>query len=355
MATAGTRGAGSTRSTGTTRRRFISTLAAAAAAVPVAAACGGAAGSARRTSTLRYQGWTGQVTLPELAADLGHLGDVRLQWIGNTISGPQDVQSAATGQVDFGGAFNGAVVKLREAGAPITAVIGYYGTDELSYNGFFVLADSRIRSPRDLIGKKVGMNTLGGHSQAVQDLYLRRNGLSGGDIAKVEALAVPPVTMEQSLRQGRLDVAALNGIFRDKAIASGGVRTLFKDLDFLGEFTAGSYVFRDDFVERNPDTVRAFTAGVARTIEWSRERPRAEVIDRMTKILRSRGRNENADALRYWKSWGVAGAGGVMTDREFGTWRAWLEDVGQIPKGEVKAADLYTNEFNPYASGRGGR
>ncbi|MFI0480204.1 ABC transporter substrate-binding protein [Actinomadura sp. 9N215] len=344
-----------TAGTGTTRRRLISTLAVAAAAVPLTAACGGAAGSARRTSTLRYQGWTGQVTLPELAADLGHLGDVRLKWIGNTISGPQDVQSAATGQVDFGGAFNGAVVKLQEAGAPITSVIGYYGSDAGSYTGFFVLDDSPIRSPRDLVGKKVGMNTLGGHSQAVQDLYLRRNGLSSADIGKVESLAVPPVTMEQSLRQGRLDVAALSGIFRDKAIEAGGVRTLFKDLDFLGEFTAGSYVFRDDFVERNPGTVRAFTAGIARTIEWSRTRPRAEVVDRMTKILRSRGRNENDAALRYWKSWGVAGAGGVMTDREFDTWRAWLEDVGQIPKGRVKAADLYTNEFNPYAGGGSGR
>ncbi|GAA4228022.1 ABC transporter substrate-binding protein [Actinomadura meridiana] len=340
-----------TRSAGTTRRGFISSLAVVSAAGPLAAACGGAAGSVRKTSTLRYQGWTGQVTLPELAADLGYLGEVKLEWVGNTISGPQDVQSAATGQVDFGGAFNGAVVKLQEAGAPITSVIGYYGSDKQTYTGFFVLDDSPIRTPRDLIGKKVGMNTLGGHSQAVQDLHLRRNGLASGDIGKVESLAVPPVTMEQSLRQGRLDVAALSGIFRDKAIATGGVRTLFKDIDFLGEFTAGSYVFRDDFVKRNPDTVRAFTAGVAKTIEWSRQRPRAEVVARMTAVLRRRGRNENADALQYWRSWGVASKGGVMGDREFDTWRAWLEDVGQIRKGRVKARDLYTNKFNPYAGG----
>ncbi|TYB46648.1 ABC transporter substrate-binding protein [Actinomadura chibensis] len=340
---------------GLTRRRLISALTIAAAAGPAAAACGTAAGGARRTATLRYQGWTGQVILPELAADLGHLGDVRLKWVGNTISGPQDVQSAATGQVDFGGAFNGAIVKLQEAGAPITSVIGYYGTDDRYYNGFFVLDDSPIKSPRDLIGKKIGMNTLGGHSQAVLDLYLRRNGLSSADIAKVEPLAVPPVTTEESLRRGQIDVAALSGIFQDKAVAAGGIRPLFKDHDFLGSFTAGSYVFRDDFIKRNPDTVRAFTAGVARTIEWSRGRPRAEVVARLTKILQARGRNENADALKYWKSWGVAEKGGVLTDREFDTWRTWLEDVGQIPKGRVKTADLYTNRFNPYRQGGSGR
>ncbi|WP_433467469.1 ABC transporter substrate-binding protein [Spirillospora sp. CA-128828] len=339
--------------TGTTRRRFITTLAVAATAVPVTAACGSAAGSAGHTRTLRYQGWTGQVTLPELAADLGYLGDVRLKWIGNTISGPQDVQSAATGQVDFGGAFNGAVIKLQAAGAPITSVIGYYGTDKKYYNGFFVLNGSPIKGPRDLIGKKIGMNTLGGHSQAVLDLYLRRNGLSTADIEKVEALAVPPVTTEQSLRQGQIDVAALSGIFQDKAIAAGGIRPVFKDYDFLGAFTAGSYVFRDDFIKRNPGTVRAFTAGIAKTIEWTRTTPRAEVVARMTKILKARGRNENADALQYWKSAGVAEKGGVLTDREFDTWRTWLEQVGQIPKGKVKVSDLYTNEYNPYASGGG--
>ncbi|MER7542407.1 ABC transporter substrate-binding protein [Spirillospora sp. NPDC127506] len=339
-----------------TRRRFLAAAAVSAAAVPLAAACGRAAGGgAERTGTLRYQGWTGQVTLPELAEDLGYLGGVRLEWVGNTASGPQDVQSAATGQVAFGGAFNGASVKLQESGAPLTSVIGYYGTDAKNYTGFFVLEGSPIRGPRDLVGKKIGMNTLGGHSQAVLDLYLRRNGLSAGDVAKVEALAVPPVSLEQSLRQGQIDVAALTGIFQDKAIAAGGVRRVFRDYDFLGAFTAGSYVFRDDFIERNPDTVRAFTAGVAKAIEWSRTAPREEVVARQMKILAARGRNESPDALKYWKSWGVAGRGGLMTDREFATWSGWLKDAGQIREVKVRPRDLYTNEFNPYANGGGPR
>ena len=85
--------------------------------------------------------------LPELAEDLGYLGDVKLNWVGNTISGPQDIQSAATGQTDFGGAFAGAVVKLIEAGAPVKAVINYYGEDEKTFNGFYVKEDSPIRTP----------------------------------------------------------------------------------------------------------------------------------------------------------------------------------------------------------------
>ncbi|MFD0689288.1 ABC transporter substrate-binding protein [Actinomadura fibrosa] len=332
-----------------TVRRCAAALAGVALAGTAAAGCGSAAGGSGRTTTLRYQGSAGQVTPPELAQDLGYLGEVKLKWVGNTISGPQDIQSAATGQTDFGGAFNGAVIKLQAAGAPLTSVIGYYGSDKDSYNGFYVPKDSPIKGPRDLIGKKIGMNTLGAHSEAVLDIYLQRGGLSPAEVKKAEPLVVPPVNTEQSLRQGQIDVGVLGGIFREKAEAAGGVRKVFSDYDLLGAFTGGTYVFRDDFVKRNPDTVKAFTAGVAKAIEWARTTPRDQVIARFTKIVQARGRNESPDALKYFKSYGVAGRGGVIAEKEFTTWITWLEQQGQIPKGKVKVGDLYTNRFNPYA------
>src|SRR5256885_969332 len=98
------------------------------------AGCGAAseASPGKEVTELRYQGAVGTVIPPELAADLGYLGSVKLKWIGNTISGPQDIQAATTGDTDFGGAFNGAIIKLKAANAPIKAVIGYYGVDEQS-------------------------------------------------------------------------------------------------------------------------------------------------------------------------------------------------------------------------------
>ena len=64
---------------------FRRTLAALAALLTLGAAtaCGGDAEASGQTRQLRYQGSVGQVTLPELAADLGYLGDVKLNWIGN--------------------------------------------------------------------------------------------------------------------------------------------------------------------------------------------------------------------------------------------------------------------------------
>jgi ABC-type nitrate/sulfonate/bicarbonate transport system substrate-binding protein len=329
----------------TNRRRFLGlTLAGLASA---AVGCG--TGGGRNTSTLRYQGWTGQVIPPELAADLGYLEGLKLEWVGNTISGPQDIQSAATGQVDFGGAFNGAVVKLAAAHAPITAVIGYYGKDAAEWTGYFVLENSPIRSARDLIGQKVGMNTLGAHSEAMLDIYLQRNGLSKDEIGKVEPIVVPPVNTEQSLRQRQIEVAALDDVLREKALARGGVRTLFSDYELLGAFTAGTYVLKNSFIDRNPDTVRTFVSGVGKAIEWSKTTPREEVIERFTKIVTDRKRNEDTESLRYWKSYGVAGPGGLIKDQELQIWIDWLGDRGDIPRGSVKPGGLYTNQFNPYA------
>jgi ABC-type nitrate/sulfonate/bicarbonate transport system substrate-binding protein len=321
------------------------------------AGCGTASGASpgRQVTELRYQGSVGAVTLPELAADLGYLTGVTLKWIGNTTSGPQDIQAATTGDTDFGGAFDGAIVKLRAAGAPIKAVVGYYGVDENSFNGFYVKDGSPIHSARDLIGRKVGMNTLGAHHEAVLQTYLSRNGLSDVDIRQVTEVVVPPVTTEQSLRAGQIDVGVLGGTLRDKALARGGIHPLFTDYDLLGRFTAGSYVFRTDFIRRNPDTVRTFVTGVAKAIEWTRTRPRATVIAEYEKILKARDRNEDDSQLRYWKSTGVAGTGGVIADKEFSTWVDWLTRTGELKGRTVKLGDLFTNGFNPYRPGGDGR
>lgn len=104
------------------RRAFLAGLAATAGAAALAGCAADAPrGPDGQVSVLRYQGQTGQVTFPELAADLGLLGGVSMRWIGNFTSGPQDIQATVTGDTDVGGAFNGGILRLVAAGAPIRA------------------------------------------------------------------------------------------------------------------------------------------------------------------------------------------------------------------------------------------
>jgi ABC-type nitrate/sulfonate/bicarbonate transport system substrate-binding protein len=337
-------------------KKLLPVLVAVLATTTATVACSSAdASGPKGVVSLRYQGWTDQVLLPELAQDLGYFdGKVKLDWVGNTISGPQDIQSAATGQTDFGGAFAGAVAKLITAGAPIKAVINYYGYDTKTFTGFYVANNSSIHTAADLVGKKVGVNTLGGQDEADIHDYLRKAGLSESDVKKVQLVALPPPNTEEALRHGQIDVAALSGQFQQRAVADGGVRAVFTDIAEYGSFNGGPYVFRNDFIAKHPDAVKAFTAGVAKAIEWERTTPRAKVIAEFTKIIESRHRtNEDTSTLKYWLTVGVPSKGGLISDSDFTRWQSWLNDTGSV-SGKLDASKLYTNKFNPYASAQSG-
>lgn len=303
-------------------------------------------GSGPETLELRMEGFAGTVTAAELAEDLGYLAPLKLTYVGNTISGPANIQNVVTGDVDVGGAFNGAVVKLMAAKAPVTAVIGYYGVDDKAWSGFFVLNDSPIRDARQLLGKKIAMNTLGAHSEFMLKEFLFRHGFSPEEAKQVTLVVVPPTIAEQSLRQQQVDVAVLGGIFRDRALERGGIRPLFSDYELFGKFTAGSYLMRNDFIRDNPNTVRQFVQGTAKAIEWARSTPRDEVVRRHEDIVKRRGRNEDTSAIKFWQSYGVAGPGGRLSDREYQVWIDWLVKDGDLTRGQISAKDLYTTKFH---------
>jgi len=298
---------------------------------------------------LRYQANPGTVSPAELAEDLGYLAPLKLNCVGSTVSGPTSIQAVVTGDTDFGGAFNGAVIKLVAAKAPIIAVIGYYGVDQVTWSGFYVKEASPIKTARDLIGKKISVNTLGAHSEFMLKEYLSRNGLNKAEIAQVTMVVLPPVNSEQALRQGQIDVATLGTIYRDRALEHGGIRLLFSDYQLYGEFTAGSYVLRTDFIRANPNTARRFVTAVARALDWERTTPREDVVRRFESIIAKRKRTEDAQAIKYWLSSGVAGYSGLLLEKDFRIWLDWMVKDGELRAGQLRASDVYTNSLNALA------
>ncbi|MFB5285289.1 MULTISPECIES: ABC transporter substrate-binding protein [Peribacillus] len=304
----------------------------------------------KQDTVLEYQVQAGRVSFPELAADLGYLGDLELENVSSYTGGPESIQLTATGETDFGYAFNGAIIKSYAKNVKIKSVVGAYGSDKTTFVGAYALEGSPIKSAKDFIGKKVGMNILGAHFEFVLKDYLRQGGLTEDEIKQVTPVVIPMVNSEQALRSKQVDVVLVNSLPKDLLIERGGVVEIFKDTDVYNtEFTAGDYFFSQDYIEENPDTVKQFTEGVAKAIEWARTTPREEVTARFEKILAARGEDEMIPSLKYWKSTGIAEEGGLINDAEYDTWIKWLEKNGELKEGQVKAADLYTNEFNPYA------
>jgi ABC-type nitrate/sulfonate/bicarbonate transport system substrate-binding protein len=317
------------------------------------AGCERADGSPRREgggvappTKFRYMSAPGIVSPVELAEELGYLAPYQLDYVSSTTSGPQSIQAVVTGDVDVGSAFNGAVLKLIAAGAPIRAVVGSYGVDSKIWGGYYVRQDSPIKSARDLIGKKVAVNTVGAHQEFALKEYLVRNGFSQEDVKQVMLVSLPPINVEQTLRQGQTDVSVLTSIYRDRAIERGGLRLLFSDLELFGPFTAGSYVLRSDFIAQHPKAARTFVEGVGKALDWSRQTPRDQVIERFRSVIAKRKRNEDATIIKYWYSYGVATPQGRIQARDFSIWIDWMVRAGELRQGQLKLAAVYDNNLN---------
>ncbi len=298
------------------------------------------------TLSLRHEGSAGVVSLPELAEDLGYLAPIKLEYVGNnSTGGPHSIQAVVSGDIDFGASFNGSIVKLVASKAPLKSVVAAYGTDRENYQGFFVLDDSPIRGVKDFVGKKVALNTLGAHAEFVLREYLHRGGLNRTQAEQVAMIPLPAINAELALREKQVDVAVLGNIFRQKALARGGVREVTSDYQLFGAFNAGSYVMSTRFLAAHSNTARKFVDAVGRAIDWTNERPRAEVIARYEAIIRRRKRNEDASVAQHWRGWGVSAKRGVLADRDFQSWIDWLVHDGQVQPGTLKPQDVYTNAY----------
>jgi len=308
-------------------------------------------------TTIRYLSSSGADVSPlELADALGYLAPLKLERLGDVQGGPANLQSLATGQTDIASAFNGAVLNIVAAGAPLTAVVSWRGTDEQTSPGIYVLENSGVESARDLIGKSIGVNTLGANQEAVSNIFLAKGGLLREEIKQVTYVPLPTPNLEQALRNGQVAAVSLGFTFRDAALARGGIKALVRNVDLLGVYSDNTGVLRSDFIEKNPNTTRHLVAGIAKAIAWAQEREtdgkREEVVEVFRKYLVDNGRGDTTAPLDYWLGLGISTKGGWVRRSEFDMWIDWLDSRGEVDAKTLDVSKVYTNEFNPFWDGQ---
>ena len=335
-------------------RRLVAAVASTALVALAASACSGASAQitdASGVTTLRYQATPGLMNFAELADALGYLDDIEIENIGTAQGGPEQLRGLATGQAEFAvGPFNGAIARAVSTGLDLTAVVGSYGTSHGVEMSLLTLEDSGLRDGHDLVGKTVGVNTLGANSEALIDTYLADEGLSAGEIEDVTLVPLPGATLEAALRQGQIDGALISFAARAHALQTGGVRALATDADFVGDYTGGSTVLMDDFIEEHPDITREFVGALAKAIHFQQTHDKDEVLDVYGDWLAERGREAELATYALWEGNGVPADGGVLSASDFSMWLDWLESNGEVEPGSLDVDDVFTNEFNPYAA-----
>jgi len=193
-----------------------------------------------------------------------------------------------------------AIINAKTRGSEIKAFAAPMGNSPSSwYEGtpflskWIVLENSSIKSAKDLVGKKIAVNTVGAHVDYVTREYLARSGLSPNDVQLVQ---IPIPQHEQVLKQGQVDVVAPLGVVVDKIEASKDVRVLFSDYDIIQDQTHCVLFTSEKFLKENPEAAKRLTEGIAKAADWAKEHPK-EAKELAAKVLKDKGGNPDTGKI----------------------------------------------------------
>ncbi|WP_433379070.1 ABC transporter substrate-binding protein [Streptosporangium sp. CA-115845] len=256
-------------------KRRIAAVIAAALFLPVTAACGageeqgvradGSVDLSRVTLRVGDQKGTG---LQALLTAAGQLDDVeyKVTWSQFT-SGPPILEAINAGSVDFGAVGNAPPVFAAAAGAKISVIA--VAEKGLGGQAVVVPADSPVKSPADLRGKRVAVakgSSANFHLLAV----LKKEGLSFADIRP--QYLQPPDALA-ALSSGRIDAWAIWDPYTAQAESQTKARILVD-----GEGYANGFEFQIAGREALADPARTVALGdwvarIRRAHRWANEHP----------------------------------------------------------------------------------
>src|SRR5689334_20190326 len=153
-------------------------------------------------------------------------------------------------------------MKLREQGVPVK--ICYLGHRDGSQ--IVVAKDSKIRSLKDLKGKKVAFPSPYSNQNFVFHKLMKDYGLVEKDINFV---ILPPPDMPTSLAAGAIDAYFVGEPFCAKAELDGYGRILYYARDIWPNFISCALVVREDLIKSNPEVVKDLVRGIAQSGAWA--------------------------------------------------------------------------------------
>ena len=150
---------------------------------------------------------------------------------------------------------------------------------------FAVKEDSPIKSIKDLKGKSIGTNAVGGGLDGAVRAMLLKHGLKPDtDVRFVEAGFG---AQEAILREGKVDVATFAAPFWARAKTKGGLRPLFTMKDAIGNNQHLFWVARKDFMEKNRAVLVDFFEDYIRAQRWAlKPENRKELLELVGKFTK---------------------------------------------------------------------
>ncbi len=191
--------------------------------------------------------------------------DVELQVINN---GTAVAAALAGNSIDLGIVSLFAVVNARARGVPLTLIAGstLYLTTSPAV-GVLVLADGPLHAMSDLSGKTVSSSALNDILAVSMKGSVDR---SGGHSDTMQFVELTGTQVGSALDTGRIAAAGVANPTLAGLVATGKYRNLGDpSIGIAPRFLATAWISSTDYVQKNPATVRAFTAVLAKAAAYA--------------------------------------------------------------------------------------
>ena len=255
---------------------------------------------------------------------------------------PQILPSILNGNNDFADAHPNYLALARSGGAKVVGVarsIIEPGPDKdpkLRHMRYFVNPQSGITSFADLKKLPDAKIKFSATSKNSCPEFLGNKIADNTGIGRdrIEWVVMPDIQAVQAAKQGLITVADVHPPFY-KAAEDAGLTLIGDSSDANYGEAAGLYLyyFSEDFVKKNPDTVKRFVRAITKAQIWANEHP-----------------EQTAKWTEEFSGVPVAGnhyyaSTSKIDEEQIVPWVEDLETNGALNKGQVKPSDLITHAF----------
>jgi NitT/TauT family transport system substrate-binding protein len=183
------------------------------------------------------------------------------------------VPGVVSGQFQFGFSNVTSLMVAQTNNVPVKAVvngIASTGVQGKDFNGLMVKKGSAIKSPKDLEGKKVAINTLKNINETAVRAAVRT---AGGDPDKVKLVELPFDQMPAALDKGQIDAACVVEPATATIRSQGGVEIASPLVDIAPDLTVAMYFTSQQYEKQNPDVVKKFREATAESLAYADAHP----------------------------------------------------------------------------------
>lgn len=180
--------------------------------------------------------------------------------------GGDALRNLLSGQADIAFTDPGSFFAALDKGARLRAVYDIYPQNVFNV---VTLADSGIREPADLKGKRIGVYSLASGTRQNLQILLQHAGLSEDDVT----IVVTGLLNFAPLMQGRVDATAATDTGLALAKRRGLKPVHVMEVSQYLNYSSDLFVVREEDYQQNRDALRRFLAAYRRSAQWMIDDP----------------------------------------------------------------------------------